>query len=250
MTTVSTEPSAVSAPESPAELSAASVLANRRWLRSERPFPHVVASNVFRPAFYQQLADVVTRTVADGNLKRADEHDILVHTVPASADQPVSFFFSREWQDLLAAVFDLPPTGEVTCAIHHHLVGSDSGYPHNDLRRDWAAGTSLSQTPKISPRPEAVRGVAVLLYLANEPWRPGDGGETALYRSAADPVNRPMRAVPPINNTLLAFPCSPISFHAFLSNRRNPRNSIVMWTYQRTDELVAAWKALLGIEAL
>jgi hypothetical protein len=247
---MTTESSAVSAPDSPAELSAKSVLANRRWLRSERPFPHVVASNVFHPAFYQQLADVVTRTIAAGNLTRADEHDILVHAVTAPADPPLSFFFSREWQDLLAAIFDLPATGEVTCAIHHHLVGSHSGFPHNDLRRDWAAGTALSQTPMISERPEAVRGVAVLLYLANEPWFPGDGGETGLYRSAADPVNRPMRAVPPINNTLLAFPCSPISFHAFRSNRRHPRNSIVLWTYQRTDELVEAWKALFGIEVL
>jgi hypothetical protein len=250
MTMALTEYSAASTPDSMAELSAESVLANRRWLRSEQPFPHVVAMNVFRPAFYQQLADAVTKTITEGNLKRSDEHDTMIHAVPASAGPPLSFLFSREWQDLLGGIFDLPPTGEVTCAIHHHLVGSGSGYPHNDLRRDWVAGTSFSQTPKISERPEAVRGVAVLLYLANEPWRPEDGGETCLYRSAADPVDRPMRAVPPINNTLLAFPCSPISFHAFRGNRRNPRNSIVMWTYQRTDELLAAWQELLGIEAL
>jgi hypothetical protein len=250
MTMVSTEFSAVSTPDPLAESPAGSVLANRRWLRSERPFPHVVAMNVFRPAFYQRLADVVTRTIADGNLKRSDEHDTMVYTVRASAGPPLSFFFSREWQDILGDIFDLPPTREVTCGIHHHLVGSGSGYPHNDLHRNWAAGGSFWLTPKISERPEAVRGVAMLIYLANEPWHPGDGGETGLYRSAADPVNRPMCVVPPINNTLLAFPCSPISFHAFRSNRRHSRNSIVQWTYQRTDTLLAAWNALLGIEVL
>jgi hypothetical protein len=150
---------------------------------------------------------------------------------------------------MLGHVFRLPPTGEVTCALHHHVIGSADGYPHNDLRRDWVAGTSHSQTPRIASRPPSVRGVAVLIYLGNESWQSGDGGETALYRSAADPVSRPFRAVAPVNNRLLAFPCSPLSFHAFRCNRRRTRNSIVMWTYQRTEDLLGRWQDLLGISA-
>jgi hypothetical protein len=51
---------------------------------------------------------------------------------------------------------------------------------------------------------ERVRAVAVLFSVGNEPWRPGDGGETGLYETADLPVDRPSVAVPPVNNRFLA----------------------------------------------
>jgi hypothetical protein len=230
-----------------AEQSARDLIANRRWITSANPFPHVVADNVFEAGFYRELVEVVNGAIGGEEMKNATAHDIMVKPVTADAGWPLSYFYSAEWQRIVSGVFELPPTGEVTCAVHHHVVGSANGYPHNDLRRDWLAGTTHSITPKLSERPPAVRGVAVLIYLANPPWRPGDGGETGLFRSSADPIHRAVRYVAPVNNRLLAFPCSPLSYHAFRSNRRRPRNSIVMWTYQRTDELIDRWRDLLGI---
>jgi hypothetical protein len=223
------------------------VIQNRDWARWERPFPHVVVDNAFTQDFYDQLVGAANETLSGGKLKHASAHDIMVHPVTDSAGWPLSFFFTEPWQQLLAELFQLPRTDEVVCAIHHHTVGSANGFPHNDLRRDWLAGTALADPSQGAEPPASVRGVAVVYYLANPPWRAGDGGETGLYRSGFDRVDRPARAVAPVNNRLLAFGCSPLSFHAFRTNRRTTRNSIVMWTHQRTDELVDRWRSLLGL---
>jgi hypothetical protein len=82
-----------------------------------------------------------------------------------------------------------------------------------------------------------VRGATAILYLNNPPWKFGDGGETGLYRSAADPVTSPAAIVPPENNVLLVFRTSPRSFHAFISNRRAPRNSIVLWLHRDRQDV-------------
>jgi hypothetical protein len=226
------------------------VLANRNWAVSQRPFPHAVVDNVFQREYYDELVGVVRETIAGNAMKNSEAHDIMIKPVTRADGWPLSFFYSAPWQQAVNDVFQLPATGYFSAAIHHHVVGSANGYPHNDLRSDWLAGTTHSITPRVARRPRAVRGVAVLIYLANPPWRPGDGGETGLYRSPADPVDRAARFVAPINNRLLAFPCSPMSFHAFRTNRRMPRNSIVMWTHQSTDDLIDQWKQLLGIGVL
>jgi hypothetical protein len=226
------------------------VLANRRWAVSQRPFPHVVVDNVFQPGFYEELVGVVRQVVTSDSMKNSTEHDIMIKPMTRADSWPLGFFFGQPWQQAVNAVFRLPATGHFSGAIHHHVVGSASGYPHNDLRSDWLTGTTHSITPRAQKRPHAVRGVAVLIYLANPPWRPGDGGEAGLYRSAADQVDRAARFVAPVNNRLLAFPCSPLSFHAFRTNRRRPRNSLVMWTHQSTEALIDQWRQLLGIGVL
>ena len=83
--------------------------------------------------------------------------------------------------------------------------------------------------------------MAVLFYLANEPWRPGDGGETALFHGAGGGIDRPAAVVPPVNNSMLAFECTPFSFHTFLSNVRTPRNSVVMWLHRPKSEVEERW---------
>jgi Rps23 Pro-64 3,4-dihydroxylase Tpa1-like proline 4-hydroxylase len=83
----------------------------------------------------------------------------------------------------------------------------------------------------------------MLFYLGNPPWKPGDGGETGLYASGTDPVHAPAVAVPPRNNSLLAFACTPFSYHSFLSNRRTVRRTVSVVLHQRRADVVARWGA-------
>ena len=49
-----------------------------------------------------------------------------------------------------------------------------------------------------------------LYYLANPRWEPGDGGSTGLFTSADDSIEAPSAEMPPINNSLLLFECTPL----------------------------------------
>jgi 2OG-Fe(II) oxygenase superfamily len=80
------------------------------------------------------------------------------------------------------------------------------------------------------------------LYLCNPDWIEGDGGETGLYGSREDPVDRPIAVVPPINNSLLMFECTPYSYHSFLSNGRSPRNSVIVWLHREKVEVLSRWE--------
>ena len=88
---------------------------------------------------------------------------------------------------------------------------------------------------------ELVRAVAVLFYLGNEEWKPGHGGETALI-AAADP-NRPQPAVyvPPLNNSMVVFECTPRSWHTFAGDNTAARNSVVMWLHQTREQAEFRW---------
>ncbi len=80
----------------------------------------------------------------------------------------------------------------------------------------------------------------MIFYLAN-PVRGVVGGETGLYRAASDPIDRPADVVPPVNNSLVAFECTPTSFHGFMSNRNAVRNCLVMWLHREKTEAIRRW---------
>ena len=88
---------------------------------------------------------------------------------------------------------------------------------------------------------EVVRGAALILYLANRELQPGDGGETALYESPGAPVDDPVAAWQPENNSLVSFECTPRSFHTFLTNTRIARTSIIMWVRRPLEEAVSLY---------
>jgi hypothetical protein len=160
---------------------------------------------------------------------------------------PFEIFMSRPWHDLLARMFEVDATGEVNVSLHRHAVGSASGSPHNDLNPGWFVpgdpdGDIVVHSPRCcdyrtgasktgDPTVERMRAVAVIYHLANPKVRT-IGGETGLYRSAGDSVDRPLVMAPPVNNSLIAFECTPFSYHAFLTNRTNVRNCLVMWLHR------------------
>jgi hypothetical protein len=237
-----------------------SMLGETRWIRRSTPFPCVMAYNVFRPDVYHRLAEAFTELLrgAEGR-SYLKAHDIHGCSITADVAEMLDPLVSRPWHDLLARALGITATGQVACGLHHHRIGSQHGFPHNDLNPGWFArtagpdelvvgGPEVEYTTGVARQPgvvpvESVRAASVLFYLANPPWEPGDGGATGLYTSGADDIERPAVAMPPVNNALLAFECTPRSYHGFISNRRRPRNSIVMWLHRTKAEVVSRWGA-------
>jgi hypothetical protein len=178
-----------------------------------------------------------------------------VTAMPLTRDNagPFEVFMSRPWRDLLARLFNVDATNEVNVSLHHHAIGSQSGSPHNDLNPGWfVPGDSDSEVVVHSPRVcdyrngesktgeptvERMRAVALIYHLAN-PLVRTVGGDTGLYQRRTDPVEQPLVVAPPVNNTLIAFECTPFSYHAFLTNRTNERNCLVMWLHRPKEYVV------------
>jgi hypothetical protein len=237
------------------------LLANRRWVRRTNPFPHVYARDVFVPDFYARLDDEfrrIEREHPEAFVRNMKGYDASGASVSRFRGGPLGIFVSREWHDLVARVAGVRATGDVNAGLHHHEPGSQSGWPHNDLNPAWFAGPPPAPD-EIRPEHtdgvalhtgerragvtarESVRAVSLLFYLGNPPWEPGDGGETGLFADVASARGGPAVAVPPINNSMVFFECTPRSWHAFVSNRTKPRNSVVMWLHRTKDDVVDRW---------
>jgi hypothetical protein len=232
------------------------ILANRRWWRCHEPFLHYVAPNVFTPQVYEELVTAFRATLTEqrGYLSK---HDIHGTTFEPGLTGPLRLFVSRPWHDMLAGLFGVTATGHVSGGTHHHEPGSSNGFPHNDLNPGWFIdydspdGIVLPQhdlcqyttgtTTSDKPARRVIRAVAVIYYLGNPPWAAGDGGETGLYASASDPIAAPVTRIAPRNNTLLAFECTPYSFHGFITNRVHPRTSVVAWLHREPADVEARW---------
>jgi hypothetical protein len=237
------------------------------WEFCTDPFPHVRAGRVFTAEFHREL------TAAFDAILRGEQwpawpeacfrrnmpgYDASAADLNGRVGWPFTVFVSRPWHDLFAGLFAMPVNDCMGGALHHHAPGSADGYLHNDFCPGWfAAGGEpgdivvadcdrcnycYGTTPAGSSGAvrETVRAIAILYYVNNPEWAPGDGGETGLYRAAGDEVDQAVVSVPPIDNSLLAFECSPHSFHTFRSNRR-PRNSVIVWLHREKADALAQW---------
>ena len=238
------------------------LLDNRRWIRREDPFPFITATNVFRPDFYAEL-DAEYRRLEhehpEAFQRNMPGYDASGASLNNYQDGPLGIFLSRPWHDLLASVTGVPCNGDVSGSVHHHDVGGKSGWPHNDFNPGWFHGDPVTDPNEVRGADtygvnyrtgeraagvsahKSVRAVSLLFYLGNPDWEPGDGGETGLFRNLETARRGPWAAVPPINNSLVMFECTPYSFHAFVSNINKPRNSVVMWTHRDYADAAAQW---------
>jgi len=238
-------------------------LENRSWSYRVDPFPHVVADRVFLPRAYDELAEAFERRLRGSPgpeqfSRNMPGYDASGLTLTPRTTGALAFFISRGWHDLIAAIFQVEVTGHLSGGLHHHDRGSADGTIHNDLNPGWFAeyqtddGIIVSDPSLCDYRTghtfapgitacETVRAVAVLFYLDNPEWECGSGGVTGLYASGSDCLHSPAAIVPPHNNSLLAFECTPHSHHAFLSNRRQPRNSIIVWLHRAKSTVIAQW---------
>jgi hypothetical protein len=244
----------------------AALLANRRWCAHEKPFPHVRAANVFSPDMYDALVagfeTVLARGLSETNdgtrFSRLSGYDAYGLSFSEHLHPAFRLFVSRAWHDLVAGLFDVEATGDIRGGLHHHRVGSRDGQVHNDLNPGWfvdrpdADGINLANptlcnyfngetSPGAGQPRQTVRGIAMLYYLDNGPWHPGDGGETGLYPRSVIPVAQADMRVPPIDNTMLLFECTPWSYHAFIANPRKPRNSVIMWLHRPRTSVISRW---------
>jgi hypothetical protein len=236
------------------------LIQNRRWFKRASPFPHVLARDVFMPDFYRSLESEVQSYLgrglkehtALGHLSRMDGYDAYGLALPHRTDLPTSVFFSRFWREMIGSLFDIERTPYVFVGIHYHPPGSKSGFLHNDFNPTWFPRTAgdLAQVPDNSrcsyksgegPLPpeekvQVARGAAMIFFLGNSHWRLGKGGEVGLFSDADAMVDKPDSCVPPINNSLVIFECTPRSFHSFLSNSGAARTSIIMWIHRSLEE--------------
>lgn len=240
------------------------VLANRAWLRRVEPFPHVVAHDVFTREYYAELAAQVEGLLALGLSERPARgrfsrnipgYDAYGMGLDTSCEGPLSLFLTPAWRDMVGGLFGIGTTPYVFAGLHHHTPGSRDGFIHNDFNPVWfpRADNGAIQVPQQErcsyktgegtlpedQKVEVLRGAAVILFVGNDGWHPGDGGETALFASRAGPVGAPAARCSPESNSLLAFECTPRSFHAFAANRRLPRTSVIMWVHRPLEEGVA-----------
>lgn len=239
----------------------ADLFAHRRWIRRSQPFPHVYARDVFVPEFYQRMTDDLARVQR--------ERPELAGRVAANysadgigladlRDTSLAVFTSREWHDLVAGVGGVTATGDVEGSVHHHSPGAPYGWPHNDLNPAWFPGEAPgpdevrlpdstvdtkfgTRAPDVLAR-QSVRAVAMLFYLGNPGWQPGDGGETALYDHIAEGEKLPeLTLVPPLDNSLIMFEVTPRTWHTFAGGNTKDRNSVVMWVHRTKDEAIERW---------
>ncbi|MGQ4597929.1 2OG-Fe(II) oxygenase family protein [Nocardia sp. R6R-6] len=239
----------------------AELFAHRRWVRRSQPFPHVYARDVFVPEFYQRMTDELHRVRRERPelfVSIADGYSADGVRLSDLRDGPLAIFSSREWHDLVARLGGVEATGDIEGSLHHHPPGSPFGWPHNDLNPAWFPGPAPgpdevrlpdrtvdtktgSRESGVAAR-ETVRAVAVLFYLGNPGWQPGDGGETALYDHVADDAALPsVTLVPPLDNSLVLFEVTPRSWHTFAGNNAKDRNSVVMWVHRPRAEAERRW---------
>jgi hypothetical protein len=247
------------------------LLDNRRWVRRAEPFPHVSATGVFTAPFYKELesafAELLSRGLSDGLsadrlCRNSAAYGAYVLDLNRCGSSALGVFASRTWHDVIASATGVVANGDIGGALHHHRPGGSDGVVHCDLNAAWfvdrheADGVNQSDSRVCdyitgtvysdSARPRAtVRAAAMIFYLCNGPWRPGDGGATGLYARGDDDVSRPQRTIEPLDNSLVAFACTPSSFHTFTANR-TPRSSVIMWLHQPREVAVARW----GVEAI
>lgn len=235
------------------------LIANRSWVRSNQPFPYVVAQDVFVGDVYDRLTAEFNELLAQGTFRQQDRnYGALMYEMPADHPGALGIFVSRAWRDVLSHLFGRESISGVSVSLHHHERGSGDGWIHNDLSPAWFARPDdpeltvtsgqdgvpyrSGQAPAGVPVMAAARSISILYYLANAQWRPGDGGETGLFNGKRG-IKTPTARMPPVNNSLLAFECSPYSFHAYQNNHRSDRNAVVMWLHQSRQKAEEQWGA-------
>lgn len=241
------------------------LLAHRRWVYRTRPFPHVYVRDVFTLDFYRRLAEEFQRlrtSQPDLFTKVTDGYGAGGVSLTRIGNGPFEVFLSRAWNDLIAGVVGVGVTGDVEGSLHRHPPGSPRGWPHHDLTPAWfpepipeptRAGLPSAEIdlksgarPEGVPARELVRAVAVLFYLGNGPWQPGAGGETGLFADIGtlDPTTGqpiPAISIPPVDNSMIVFECTPRSWHTFLGANISARNCVVMWLHRPREQAEQLW---------
>ncbi|MGX4695380.1 2OG-Fe(II) oxygenase [Streptomyces sp. JNUCC 63] len=238
------------------------------WWGYRTPFRHWRASDVLDAASYQAVSSAFQGILETTAGQQEGPHRLTTGSANYDAqilpvdDDVASLFsplFSREWIRSLHQIIAVPETRRIDAALHSSPEGSRTGWVHTDFCSGWfdekpavaddlvfadrfACDYFTGRLNNKSANPkEYVRAATMIYYLCNDGWSEGDGGETALYGAAQQQDWTTVELVPPLNNTLLLFECSPHSYHRFLANQRRRRNSIILWLHTTVDDAKSRW---------
>lgn len=244
------------------------VLNNKRWVKHNRPFDYVTAANVFSEPFYNSLvgafksyADLIDdpNSEAPNNDRftmNKNGYDAYTLNIGQKSNKIFHFFFSEEWHDLLASLYNTDSNGFITLSLHYHKTGSRNGWIHNDLNPGWYIenGKRIKTTSPSecnyktgdtytagAGSTEGVRALTMIFYLNNEQKTLADGGGTAFFTRQDDQIGNAHVVIPPLNNSLVIFPCTPYSYHTFIANKYHPRSSVIMWLHTAKQNVVNRW---------
>lgn len=236
------------------------VLTHRRWWVLDTPVRHIRAEQVFVPEVYDGIVTTFRERKERGDLTRSlPGYDASAASVTHDNAGGLSVFLTRAWHDLIAGMLGVQASGEVIATLHHHAPGSASGSMHNDLNPGWFPKRDGSSDHEVSvhdpavndyrtgvspggvPTIERTRAISLLYYLDTP--EEVQGGGTGFYCDRRQAVNLPDVLVPPRNNSLVAFECTPFSFHTFISNVGRERNCLAMWLHRDRSDTVALWGA-------
>lgn len=237
------------------------------WWGYRTPFRHWRASNVLDTTSYQAVASEFRTFLENATgqeegrrrLKKASaSYDAQILSVDSDIATLLKPFFSQEWVGSLHQLLALPETYRIDAALHSSPPKSRTGWIHTDFCSGWFDESTATDDLTFADRSacdyftgrphresanprEYIRAASMIYYLCNDGWSDGDGGETALYSAAKQRDRTTVGLVPPLNNTLLLFECSPHSYHRFITNPRRRRNSIILWLHMTVDEAKTRW---------
>lgn len=224
---------------------------------SFRPYRHLIVDDLFDEAALSLIAahvHVISSAHA-GSFSKERDYGARIFGLNSANLGPLSQLINAAVIERIATRLDVPVTKYVDAAIHVHPPGSPSGWLHTDFNAGWFASRS-GKGPHFSERDvcdyrtgrraampgeviELTRSIAMILYFSDE-WHHRQGGETVICRSAVDALDAAQTRVAPLANRLLAFECSPVSFHSFAATQRE-RTTVIFWTHAEDTQLADRW---------
>jgi len=241
------------------------------WWQYKYPFKHYRVTNPLTAGQYRSIAAAfseilrgsVSNRTSTYKLKQSTaNYDVEMLAMNAELAPRFQPLFNSAWLKSIARFIGIPYTNRLDGALHSAPINSRTGWIHTDCCSAWfdtptpASADAVifadrtrcdyfSGAPRVpDAKPvEYVRAVTLLFYLCNEDWKPGDGGETGLYSAAKESARSRSELVPPHNNTLLIFECSPHSYHRFITNPGRRRNSIILWLHGTPEFVNSKWGA-------
>jgi hypothetical protein len=240
------------------------------WWECYRPFRHYRAMNPLtaeqfsdaQAAFKKMLDASNGECPSNYRFARATKnYDALILPMEESLAPAFHPLFSEPFIRSLCDLLEIPYLSRIDGALHSSPRDSRTGWIHTDYCSAWFDESRARPGEILFPERmrvqyfdgtkriadatpvEYVRAATMIFYCCNEGWKQGDGGETALYGAAAQSSNTTFELVPPVNNSILFFECSPHSYHRFVTNPGRPRNSIILWLHSTLQHAEARWGA-------
>jgi len=240
-----------------------------KWQEYKSPFRHYTAKDVLGENEYLKTLNAFNECIIkkketllrDGHKQNQyyEKYDAIISAVTNQNIDGFSSLISYSFVEALGQLIKFPFNGLLDAAIHSHPLNSRSGWIHTDYCSAWFNDPSFNQhcfcfadrskcdyfsgkKLKDDAMPVEYARVGTLIYfLGNDKWQTGYGGETVLFNSSVKTSNTRTKFIAPENNTLLFFECSPHSYHSFITNVVQPRNSIIFWLHCTVEDAQQKW---------